>query len=261
MATATLINHRGGRDVLREELSKIEAPPPTESWYPIPHRAILDSVWTTLEGAGFRIRQSRLSLAHNDARFFGTLDLTTPVSQGVSLAVGIRNSTDKSFPIGFCCGQRVFVCDNLAFTSETVVSKKHTRFGQERYLEGLARAVASLNQYRESAACWISQLQAYELTEDAANSYLLQAYEQNMIGTRLLPLVIEEWRNPKFEEYRPRTAYSLFNCFTDVLGRTRQATYPAEAALATMRLSKLLTPPQVLDATFRAVEHDPMAVA
>ena len=145
MATSTLMNHRGAREVLRDELAAIEAPPPTKTWYPIAHRAVLDSVWSTLEGAGFQIRQSRLSLAHGDARFFGTLDLATPISDGVSLAVGIRNSTDQSFPIGFCCGQRVFVCDNLAFTSEIVVSKKHTRFGQERYLEGLARAVGSLN--------------------------------------------------------------------------------------------------------------------
>ncbi len=254
MATSTLMNHHGAREVAREELATIEAPPPTKTWYPIAHRAVLDSVSATLEGAGFQIRQSRLSLSHGDARFFGTLDLATPISDGVSLAVGIRNSTDQSFPIGFCCGQRVFVCDNLAFTSEIVVSKKHTRFGQERYLEGLAGAVASLDQYRQSAACWIKLLQASQLAEDAANSYLLQAYEKGIIGMRLLPLVIQEWRNPRLEEYRPRTAYSLFNCFTDVLRRMRQSSYPAESALATMRLSKLLTP-HVLDVSSRPVEN------
>jgi hypothetical protein len=225
------------------ELAGIEPPAPTKTWFPVAHRAVLDSVESTLEGAGFQIRQSRLSLSHGDARFFGTLDLTTPIHEGVALAVGIRNSTDQSFPIGFCCGHRVFVCDNLAFTSEIVVSKKHTRFGQERYLEGLARAVGSLNEYKESAAGWIAQLQATDLSEDAANSYLLQAYEQGIIGMRLLPLVIKEWRRPTHEEYRPRTAYSLFNCFTDVLGRVRQSKFPAESALATMRLSRLLSPP------------------
>ena len=255
MATSTLMNHHGAREVAREELATIEAPPPTKTWYPIAHRAVLDSVSATLEGAGFQIRQSRLSLSHGDARFFGTLDLATPISDGVSLAVGIRNSTDQSFPIGFCCGQRVFVCDNLAFTSEIVVSKKHTRFGQERYLEGLAGAVASLDQYRQSAACWIKLLQEYQLAEDAANSYLLQAYERQIIGARMLPLVIREWREPSRDEYRPRTAYSLFNCFTAVLGRERQFRYPAESALATMRLSKLLRP-QVLDVPSRPVEHD-----
>jgi hypothetical protein len=258
MATSKLMNHCGAREIAREQLAGIEPPAPTRTWYPIAHRAVLDSVWSTLEGAGFAIRQSRLSVSHGDSRFFGTLDLATPISDGVSLAVGIRNSTDQSFPIQFCCGQRVFVCDNLAFTSEIVVSKKHTRFGQERYLEGLARAVGSLDQYRESAACWIKQLQEYELNDDVANSYLLRAFEQGIVGLRLLPLVLQEWRHPHLDEYRPRTAYSLFNCFTDVLGRVRQSKYPAEAALSTMRLSKLLTPP--IDVTARPVE-DQTAIA
>ncbi|MBA4016476.1 MAG: hypothetical protein C0483_04750 [Pirellula sp.] len=244
MVSSTLVNHCGARQVNAAELATIEPPAPTRTWYPLAHRAVLDSVCSALEGAGFMICRSRLSVSHGGARFFGTLDLTTSVIEGVSLAVGIRNSNDQSFPIGFCCGQRVFVCDNLAFTSEIVVSKKHTRFGQERYLEGLARAVGSLEEYRRSSAGWIERMQARRLCTDAANSLLLQAYERRIIGLRLLPLVVEEWRRPSREEYRPRTAYALFNCFTEVLGRERQSRFPAESALATMRLSKLLTSPE-----------------
>lgn len=243
MISSTLMNHCGARQVNAAELATIAPPPPTQTWFPLAHRAMLDSVCGALEGAGFFICRSRLSVSHGGARFFGTLDLTTSVSEGVTLAVGIRNSNDQSFPIGFCCGQRVFVCDNLAFTSEIVVSKKHTRFGQERYLEGLARAVGSLDQYRRSAAGWIERMQTFELCDDLANSLLLQAYERKIVGLRLLPLVVVEWRKPSREEYQPRTAYSLFNCFTDVLGRERQSRFPAESALATMRLSKLLAPP------------------
>lgn len=255
MATSTLITHKGGRDVLRDELSHIEAPAPTDTWFPVKHSAVLDAVSETLQGAGFHIRATRLSIAHEGHRFFGTLDLATEIAGGISLAVGIRNSTDKSFPIGFCCGSRVFVCDNLAFTSEIVVSKKHTRFGQERYLEGLSRAVATLPQYQVTAAQWVSRLQEWTLEEDMANSLLLQAYEKDIVGSRLLPLILHEWRNPKFEEYKPRTGWSLFNCFTDVLGRTTQARNPAVAALTTMRLSRLISPPErkVLDVDFTRV--------
>jgi hypothetical protein len=141
----------------------------------------------------------------------------------------------------------VFVCDNLAFTSEIVVSKKHTRFGQERYLEGICQAVSGLSQYQEAAASWIERLQGWQLSEDAANSYLLQAYEADIIGSRLLPQIIKEWRTPRFEEYRPRTGWSLWNCFTDVLSRTRQAQHPAQAALTTIRLQRLLSPPDMVD--------------
>lgn len=242
MSTSTLSNHCGARQVNATELAGIAPPQPTRTWFPLAHRAVLDSVCGALEGTGFMICRSRLAVSHGGARFFGTLDLTTSIVEGVSLAVGIRNSNDQSFPIGFCCGQRVFVCDNLAFTSEIVVSKKHTRYGQERYLEGLARAVASLDQYRQTAVGWIEGMQARQLSNDTANSLLLQAYERKIIGLRLLPLVVEEWRRPSRPEYEPRTAYSLFNCFTEVLGRERQSRFPAESALATMRLSKLLAP-------------------
>lgn len=259
MVSSNLMLHCGGRDVPLEELEKIAAPPPTETWFPIAHSHVLHSAAETLTGAGFQIKGMRLSLSHGDRRFFGTLDLANRISDasgGISLAVGIRNSTDKSFLIGFCCGQRVFVCDNLAFTSEIIVSKKHTRFGNDRYLEGISKAVMSLNQYQQSAAHWIDRLTQWNLSEDAANSYLLRAYEQDIIGARLLPLVIQEWRTPRFEDYRPRTAWSLWNAFTSVLGRTRQATQPAAAALTTIRLQKLLTPLEVID-----VESSPTTAA
>ena len=251
MATSTLMNHRGAKDVQRHELALIPAPPATETWFPLAHGNVLDSVCETLVASGFQIGQTRLSVSHDDARFFGTLDLTHRISDaggGVTLAVGIRNSFDKSFPIGFCCGTRVFVCDNLAFTSEIVVSKKHTRFGVERYLEGIGRAVSGLQQYQEAAGRWIERLQHWDLSEDAANSYLLQAYERGIIGTRLLPLVLHEWRNPRLDDFRPRTGWSLWNCFTEVLGRTRQASHPAQAALSTIRLQGLLRPADVIDA-------------
>jgi hypothetical protein len=261
MVISTLLSHRGGRDVLRDELVAIPTPPPTDTWFPIPHSQVLDAVADTLRGAGFQIRQTRLSISHGGSRFFGTLDLTHRVSDvaaGVTLAVGLRNSTDKSFPIGFCCGTRVFVCDNLAFTSEIVVSKKHTRFGEERYLEGIGRAVSGLHQYREAAGAWIGCLQNWNLSDDAANSYLLQAYEQNVIGARLLPLVIKEWRQPKFDEYRPRTGWSLWNCFTGVLSHTRQASHPAQAALTTIRLQRLLRPPDIVDtSSVPTTDHGP----
>lgn len=242
MAEATLITHRGGRDVTQDELERISTPEATDTWFPIPHAQVLHAVEETLQGGGFLIQRRRLSIAKEGSRFFGTLDLSTPITDGVSLAVGIRNSTDKSFPIGFCCGTRVFVCDNLAFTSEIVVAKKHTRFGQERYLEGIAKAVSSLMQYRESTAQWIGEMKDWQLSPEAADSFILRSYEEEVIGARQLPLVLREWRQPRFEEYRPRTAWSLFNSFTDVLGRTREKTHPAQAALTTMRLRRLLSP-------------------
>ena len=99
MVQATLMNHRGAVAVDRQAPALIEAPPPTDTWFPVKHSVVLDRVAETLDGAGFGIEEMQLSVARDNQRFFGTFRLKTKVSDEVSLAVGIRNSTDKSFPI------------------------------------------------------------------------------------------------------------------------------------------------------------------
>jgi len=42
--------------------------------------------------------------------------------------LGIRNSHDKTFPASLVDGALVFVCDNLSFSGEIRVTRKHTRF-------------------------------------------------------------------------------------------------------------------------------------
>jgi len=43
-----------------------------------------------------------------------------------ALVVGLRNSHDKSFPAGLVIGASVLVCDNLSFSGEVRLARKHT---------------------------------------------------------------------------------------------------------------------------------------
>jgi len=247
MIQATLCNHKGAREVTLDELSLIEAPPATETWFPVKHALVLDTVAETLTASGFTIDEMRLSVARDNQRFFGTLRLQNRIAEGVSLAVGLRNSTDKSFPIGFCVGERVFVCDNLAFASEIVIARKHTRFGQTRFNEAVSQAVVGLHQYRITAAERIARLQQWELSAEVADSLILRAYESGVVGTRLLPAILRHWREP-ITDFAPRTGWSLLNAFTSAL-KDRQRLSPQEAAMQTIQLQRLLTPPDVSDVT------------
>ncbi len=238
MSQGTLFTHCGAEAVTRDELALIPAPPATETWFPIKHGEVLDAVEGTLEGSGLAVAKTQLSVARDNKRFFGVLDLRSPISEGVCLSVGIRNSCDKSFPIGFCCGSRVFCCDNLAFSAEIVIAKRHTRFGRDRFNEGIANAVATLHQFRDLESQRIETMRSRQLTDDRANSLILQAGEK-VVGWRAVPKILQEWREPSHEEFRPRTAYSLLNCFTEVL-RPRFEKHPNRAAYETIELQQLL---------------------
>jgi hypothetical protein len=54
--------------------------------------------------------------------------------------VGLRNSNDRTFPIGIAFGSRVFVCDNLAFIGDQVIRRKHT-VKAKRELPGLVKEI------------------------------------------------------------------------------------------------------------------------
>ncbi len=216
--TTALVVHRGARVVERKELDSVVVPEPTDTWFPVGHNTVLDKVLSTLDGAGFVPQRSTLALSADNAKFFATVDLRLPVSPGVTLAVGVRNSIDRSLPISFCAGNRVFVCDNLAFRSEIVVSRKHTKNGKDRYIEAICKAVGALPEFANAESNRIRRFQQLELSDDMADAVLLRAYERGIVSHYYLPRVVSEWRKPTFEEFRPRTMWSLENAFTTVLG-------------------------------------------
>jgi hypothetical protein len=124
-----MLLHCGAETVDRKQLFQVPTPLRTRTWFPFPHRTILGEVETQLLSSGFEITGETHALSHAGARYFGVLSVTLPSrSEGdYSWVVGIRNSHDRTYPAGLVAGTRVFVCDNLAFSGEVRISRKHTR--------------------------------------------------------------------------------------------------------------------------------------
>jgi hypothetical protein len=62
----------------------------------------------------------------------------------------------------------------------------------------------------------ISAMKVRELPPALAHHLMVEAIKGNVVPASRLPKVIEAWEEPKHEEFRPRTAWSLFNAFTEV---------------------------------------------
>jgi hypothetical protein len=236
--SSTLILHRGARAVDRSALALVPTPEATATWFPVAHSAVIDAVEAQLDSAGFTVAKARFGLSSDNGRLFAALDLRSELAAGVSLSVGVRNSIDKSLPLGFVAGSRTFVCDNLSFQSELLVARKHTRFGEERFVEAISLAVGKLGAFQQNEARRIEDLRGRELGDRDAESLILRAFEQGIVSTRNLAEVIREWRQPSYEEFRPRNALSLYNSFTTVL-RERALTNPQQHAALTIRLGGL----------------------
>lgn len=239
-ATAALVLHtHGAREVTREELDRVATPEPTRTWKPIPHGTVIDVVERTLTSAGFSIESAKFGLIRGDARMFSTLTLASPLATGVSLAVGIRSSWDKSFPLGFIAGSRVFVCSNLAFRSDLLVSRKHTVNGRVRFEGAISQAVSTLAVFKEHEGSRIRRLQNFEVTDELAESVMLKAFEQKIVSHRILTRTIGLYREPGFDDFEQMTAWRLLNAFTGALN-SRAKSNPQEHARTTMRVNGLI---------------------
>ncbi len=246
MSNATLVLHTGGRHVEREELRQIILPQATRTWKPISHEVVLNTALDSLNEAGYRVRGMKLGLANNGNRFFGTLDLEAVLVPGVALAVGLRNSIDKTFPMGFCAGSRVFVCDNLAFSSELLVKRKHTINGQGRFSNDISSAVMRLDTFRNAEHARIMVLQQKALSDVEAESFMLRScVQKGIVAQNQLPAIFKEYHEPRHEDFKARTAWSLLNAFTEIM-RDLQVSNPNELARRTMRLQAMLTQDDIL---------------
>jgi len=191
LANANLILHAGARRVSMDELVEIPAPEPTKSWFPVPHHRVLDSVQCALHEAGFAVKRMDLGVSENGHKFFGVIDLASTIIEGVSLAVGVRNSTDKSLPAGIAAGERVLVCDNLAFAATIVIMRKHTRRILDELDDRIISGISKLAAFQQASAARIRRLQETSVNDAQAHDLLIRAVDQNCIGLRELPKVLQ----------------------------------------------------------------------
>ena len=73
-----LLLHCGGKLVSRQELWTVPTPSRTRSWYPLPHRSVLNEIEVQLQGCGFTITEQAHALSHDGDRYFGVMTVTLP---------------------------------------------------------------------------------------------------------------------------------------------------------------------------------------
>jgi len=212
-----LLLHCGSSAVTRGELAMTTTPQPTKSWQPIPHLKLLQVVEKALLERGFTVTEQAHGLTHDGQRYFGLLQVTNNhPGHETHKVVGVRNSHDQTFSAGVVAGSQVLVCDNLCFAGEIQIARKHT----PRIMEDLPRmthdAVLGLNRYWNAQQARITAYRRKRITDQEAHDLVIRSVDSGVIANSYIPKVLNEWREPRHREFRPRNLWSLQNGFTQV---------------------------------------------
>jgi hypothetical protein len=219
MTKTNLMLHAGADAVSREQISAVKTPVRTPTWVPIPHDRLLDGVQATLERAGLHVVTEAHGLTKDGNRYFGLLQVANGhADKDFGLVVGLRNSHDKTFPAGLVIGASVFVCDNLSFSGEIKLARKHTVHVERDLPSLIESAVGRLGDLRRTQEQRFDAYKHRELTDGQAHDLIVRSLDARVLPVTRIPLVLREWREPRHPEFREsKTAWRLFNGFTEGL--------------------------------------------
>ena len=96
------------------------------------------------------------------------------------------------------------------------MNRKHTVHVFRDLPDLIYRMLSQVSSMRERTDGEISAMKVRELPPAHAHHLMVEAVKANVLPASRLPRVIEAWEVPKHEEFSPRTAWSLFNAFTEV---------------------------------------------
>jgi hypothetical protein len=237
--TSTLIGY-AGRTIHRDELALVPTPPATATHQPVPHHEIVQAIVETLGFRHIGIVHDEYAVSPDGMKMFGVLDLETEM-HGARFSIGLRNSHDKSMRLALTCGYRVFVCSNMAFSGDfTPVLAKHSKSFSlvDAISVGVDRMQRNFEPMRKQVEAW----RQTELSDVSAKMIIYEAFIESELEVpkHLARRVHDNYFDPRHDEFRPRTMWSLSNAFTSALKELE----PVPQFRATAKLG------QYLDARF-----------
>lgn len=210
--------HCGAKTADRREVKNVSTPRATQTWTPIPHIELISQVESALKTNGLVVGNQAHSISHEGQRYFGLMEIQKKeFDEDYCWVLGLRNSHDKTFPAGIVAGMSVFVCDNLSFSGEVKLARKHTRFITRDLPQLVQSAVGKLMDRWHYQDTRLSTYKLTDLDDRGAHDLVIRACDVGVCPNKLIPRVLHEWREPRHNAFQPRNVWSLFNGFTEAL--------------------------------------------
>jgi hypothetical protein len=242
-----LMLHCGGQELPRHQLAQIATPNATETWQPVPHDFFVDMVQDELENFGLRVQNEAHGVTNLDnptvpGNYFGLFEVKGDnfTYDERSLVVGIRNSHLKRFGAQMVIGDKVFVCDNLCFSGEVGVGRKHTKNVLDEKLgirPLIVDAISKLLVVGKNQEVRYDLYKSKQMDSGLAEVVMIDALRQGVVTSTQLPKVVQQWDAPDHDEFaKHKNGWRLFNGFTEAL----KGTSPIELPSRTIKLQSIM---------------------
>jgi hypothetical protein len=188
----------GKNHLTRAQLENCKTPAGTDKFVPISHFFLANLVAASLVDAGFKIEEEDHVTNRDDLRYFGGFSLTRSDLAGSDrrIVCGVRNSNDKSFAAAICIGTHMIVCENLCFSAEKQLARRHTKNVLRDLPSVVSQVIAGLVAEWNTMGERIEVYQNWELTEAEASKLIIRLVDHSALPKQKCYDAVQVWRDP-----------------------------------------------------------------
>ena len=204
--------------VLNEK--RMEATPDgTDSHTPIPHFSLVDETHAALERAGLEVEQEEHALARGGLRYFGGFALkgNDIKADDRRLVLGLRNAHDKSFAASVCIGNQMMVCENLCFSSDVKLARRHTKNIVADLPRVLSSAISRVVSHWSDMGKRIDAYKGIEVAKANAADMIIDLVDAKAFPARDVYKAVKEFETPRHDEFKGGSLWTLYNGITEHL--------------------------------------------
>jgi len=232
-AKASLSGHSGVNEggklvktlpVTMKELEVIQTPQETKFWHPVAHSDVPKTIIEMVNKNGWKMvgtGEDRFQMikTETDTKLFGICKIVIPgnTDPDYQLALGFRNSFDKTLALRFAVGASVFVCSNLMLSGDIIINEIHN--SKIDPVDMVRRIFEMIPGAAKRLTDWMAGLREIKITEDEGMGYLVAAVEAealpifSLMDARQKFLLAYNGENPEIQY--GKTVWSVYNAITE----------------------------------------------
>ena len=250
--------------VTMSDLTQMSTPPAPSTHFPIPHHEALGEVIDQMSSMNFEIKgEPEIGISHEGNRCYWLMEVANDtLAKDWATIIGGRNSHDKSFSFRILGGFSVFICENTQATGEVSVTLKHTKNIADNLKPRVTKALSAITHQNLVQSERIDAYKNAELTyeeydnieiknEDGQvtevkrsyesspfiNDFVVRSMYKNVIPSNSVKSVLDEWRQPRYEEFTGRNVWTLSNAYTEVF---KKYSNPEQIFSRGIKLTKMM---------------------
>ncbi len=209
------------------QLKCIETPKPTKTWTPTPHadvpqaitRMVMENNWDFIDKTAKRFQ---ISVTNNDQKMFGVTRINIPgvkKDDEFGIALGFRNSHNKTLALRFALGTSVFVCDNLIMDGDFFIRREHTK--NITVLETVRSAFEMIPEIAKARMASFAKMRGIKFTPEMGIAFLAAAVDNgalpltNFLDARINYLDAYDKNNGNGQILHGRTLWGAYQAVTE----------------------------------------------